>query len=219
MPGAYGTRLVERRPQMAGKKKRAKGKAKPKAAKGAVKKAAEAAPAGAKANGAAAPQGKPKEKVEQNGKERKKEKPKTDLAPLRKRAEEAKAGLDNARKEAEALRAKAKELEAAAKKAYAEAVGPYRDACRKAGAKCDLPGIKAPSTLPRARFLIERVKGGLKVTIKDRPKTEETIPDKTLNESIWRAAREYCQRHFGDEWTGGRARGLGLRFQAALADK
>ena len=34
-----------------------------------------------------------------------------------------------------------------------------------------------------------------------------------------RAAREYCQRHFGDEWTGGRARGLGLRFQAALAGK
>ena len=41
---------------------------------------------------------------------------------------------------------------------------------------------------------------------------------KTLNESIWRAAREYCARHF-DEWTGGRARGLGLRFQAALAGK
>jgi hypothetical protein len=64
----------------------------------------------------------------------------------------------------------------------------------------------------------ERVKGGLKVTIKDRPKTEETIPDKQLGESVWRAAREYCARHF-DEWTGGRARGLGLRFQAALAGK
>ena len=87
-----------------------------------------------------------------------------------------------------------------------------------AEAWCELPGIKAPSTLPRARFLIERVKGGLKVTIKDRPKTEETIPDKALNESIWRAAHEYCARHF-DEWTGGRARGLGLRFQAALAGK
>ena len=204
---------------MAGKKKRAK-KAKPKVAKGGKGSPGKAKPKAAKVkNGEAAPQGKPKEKAEPNGKGKAKEKPKTDLTPLRKKAEEGKAGLDKARKEADALRAKAKEMEAAAKKAYAEAVGPYRDACRKAGAKCELPGIKAPSTLPRARFLIERVKGGLKVTIKERPKTEETIPDKTLNESIWRAAREYCARHFGDEWTGGRARGLGLRFQAALAGK
>jgi hypothetical protein len=228
MPGAYGTRLAERRTQMAGKKKQGKGKALPKAAKGAVKKAAKSAAqgspgkakpkaAGAKANGAAAPQGKPKEKAEPNGKEKKK--PKTDLTPLREKAEEAKTGLDKARKEADVLRARAKELEATAKKAYAEAVTPYRDACRKAGAKCDLPGIKAPSTLPRARFLIERVKGGLKVAIKDKPKSEEVIPDKQLAESVWRAAREYCARHFGDEWTGGRARGLGLRFQAALAGK
>ncbi|MHC5057591.1 MAG: hypothetical protein ACYTKD_23190 [Planctomycetota bacterium] len=214
---------------MAGKKKQAKG-AKPKAVKGAVRKAAkstaqgspgkaaDAAPAGAKANGAATSQEKPKEKAKPNGKEKAKakEKAKTDLTPLRKKAEEAKAAFDKARKEAAALRAKAKETEAAAKKAYAEAVGPYRDACRKAGARCDLPAIKAPSTLPRARFLIKRVKGGLKVAVKDRPKTEETIPDKILNDSVWQAAREYCVRHF-DEWTGGRARGLGLRFQAALA--
>jgi hypothetical protein len=40
-----------------------------------------------------------------------------------------------------------------------------------------------------------------------------------LDKSIWRAARDYCARHFGTEWTGGRARGLGLRFQAALAGK
>jgi len=81
-------------------------------------------------------------------------------------------------------------VEATAKKAYAEAFAPYRDACRKAGVKCELPGIEAPSTLPRARFLIKRVKGGLKVTIKDRPKAEEIIADKTLNETIWRAAHE-----------------------------
>ncbi|MHC5058835.1 MAG: hypothetical protein ACYTKD_29620 [Planctomycetota bacterium] len=213
---------------MAGKKKQKKKGVKPKAAKGVVKKAAksaaqgspgkaaDAAPAGPKANGAAAPQGKPK--AEPNGKEKPAKKSQTDLAPLRKKAEEAKAAFDKAQKEAEALRAKAKEIETTAKKTYAEAVGPYREACRKAGAKCDLPGIKAPSTLPRARFLIERVKSGLKVTIKDRPKTEETIPDKALKDSVWRAAREYCARHF-DEWTGGRARGLGLRFQAALAGK
>jgi len=36
-------------------------------------------------------------------------------------------------------------------------------AAGRAGAKCDLPSIKAPPTLPRARFLVERVNGGLKV--------------------------------------------------------
>jgi len=79
--------------------------------------------------------------------------------------------------------------------------------------------MKAPSTLPRARFLIERAKDGLKVVIAGRPETEETLTAKHLAESVWRAAREYCARHFGDEVTGGRSRGLGLRFQAALAGK
>ena len=167
---------------MARKKKRAKG-AKPGAAKG-----SKGSPGKAKAAKKTAP-AEPEKKAQPNGKEQTKQKPKTDLTALRKKAEEAKAGLDKTRKEADALRAKAKELEAAAKKAYAEVFAPYRDACRKAGVKCELPGIKAPSTLPRARFLIERVKGGLKVTIKDRPKTEETIPDKTLADSVSRAAR------------------------------
>jgi len=40
-----------------------------------------------------------------------------------------------------------------------------------------------------------------------------------LAESVWRAARDYCARHFGNEVTGGRCRGLGLRFRAALASK
>ncbi len=192
---------------MAGKKKRAKGPAKPKAAKG-----GKASPA------KAGPKTQATKKDEKKGGESDK-KPKVDLAALKARAEEGKAGLDKTRKDADALREKAKAVEVAAKKAYAEALAPYRDACRKAGKKCDLPGIKAPSTLPRARFLIERVKGGLKVAIKDKPKSEEVIPDKKLKESIWRAARDYCARHFGKEWTGGRARGLGLRFQAALAGK
>ena len=82
----------------------------------------------------------------------------------------------------------------------------------------EVPGIKAPSTFPRARFLIERAKDGLKVAIAGRPDTEEKISAKQLSDSVWRAARDYCTRHFG-EWTGGRARGLGLRFQAALAGK
>ncbi len=190
---------------MAGKKKRAKGPAKPKAAKG-----GEASPA------KAGPKAQATKKEEKKGGERK---PEVDLSALKARAQEGKAALDKARKDADALRERATAVVAAAKKVYAEALAPYRDACRKAGKKCELPGIKAPSTLPRARFLIEKVKGGLKVAVKDRAKSEEVIPDKKLKESIWRAAREYCARQFGKEWTGGRARGLGLRFKAALADK
>ena len=188
---------------MPGKKKVSKKRANPKAAKGAAKKAAKHV--AQDSPGKAAPEGK--------------EAKDADMAGLRKKAEEAHAGLKKAGDEANALRAQAKGVEVAAKKAYAEALAPYRDACRKAGKKCELPGIKAPSTLPRARFLIEKVKGGLKVSVKDRAKSEEVIPDKKLKESIWRAARDYCARHFGKEWTGGRARGLGLRFQAALAGK
>ena len=82
-----------------------------------------------------------------------------------------------------------------------------------------LPEPLHPSTFPRARFLIERAKDGLNVAIAGRPETEEKISAKQLADSVWRAARDYCARHFGDEVTGGRCRGLGLRFRAALAEK
>ena len=52
-----------------------------------------------------------------------------------------------------------------------------------------------------------------------RPESEEAITDKRFKESVWRAARDYCASHFGEQWTRGRARGLGLRFRAALGGK
>jgi hypothetical protein len=61
---------------------------------------------------------------------------------------------------------------------------------RQTGARACLPrrdicsAVRAELGAAQAGFLIERVKGGLKVMIKDRPKTEKTVPDKTLNESI-----------------------------------
>jgi hypothetical protein len=166
----------------------------------------------------AAPESQPKAKPKKARKSRAAaaKGPSAELDALRSKAAEAKEALTIATNEASALRMQAMGVEAAAKRAYSEALAPYRAACRKSGQPCEFPGIKAPSTFPRARFLIERVKGGLKVVIKDRPKTEETIPDKQLAESIWRVAREYCTRHFGEQTTDGRARGLGLRLRSAL---
>jgi len=188
---------------MAGKKKRAKGVAKP---KGLPEKAkgAKASPAGAKTA---------------NGKEKPARKSQTDLAPLKAKAEEAKKNLTRAENEAAALRAQAKSTEAAAKKTYVQAVAPYRDACRKAGAKCEFAGIKAPPVAPRVRFLVETVKDGIKVAIKDKPDSEEVLSDKALGDSVWRAADEYCKRQFGETPIGAKARGLANRLRAALKAK
>jgi len=55
------------------------------------------------------------------------------------------------------------------------------------------------------------------VAIAGRPETEEEIAAKQLAGSVWRAARDYCTRHFGEETAEGRARGLWLRFRAMMA--
>ena len=198
---------------MAGKKKRAK-VARPKA-----KKAGKGAPGKAKAAKTASP-AKPKEEVKPNGKEQPKQKPKTDLAPLRKKAQEAQAVFDKVRNEAEALRAKAREVESKAKAAYAEAVAPYRAACRQAGVECEFAGGRGDCVTPPVRFLIEKVKGGIKVAIKDRPETEELLTDKALGESVNRAAYGYTDKHIGPkEKIGNKGGGLAVRLRAILGKK
>ena len=143
-----------------------------------------------------------------------------DIAALKTAATKAAAQMEEARSEAGALRANAQEVEVAAKKRYAEALAPYRDACRRAGAKCELGGIKAPPVAPRVRFLVERVKGGVRTSIKGRPETEEVVPDGQLKDSIGRAAKAYCERHLGGVDTqGAKFAGLGNRFRAVLAKK
>ena len=198
---------------MPGKKKRAK-KAKPKAAKG-----GKGSPGKAKAAKSASPAA-PKEKAQANGKEKPKEKPKTDLTPLKKKAEEGKATFEKARTEANALRAKAKDIESKAKQAYAQAVAPYRDACRKAGVECEFAGGRASNVTPAVRFLVERVKGGVKVMIKDKPKTEEVITDAALKESIGKAAFAYTDKFIGPrEAIGAKGAGLSNRLRTALKAK
>ena len=95
---------------------------------------------------------------------------------------------------------------------------PYREACRKAGTECEFAGAKAAPVAPRVRFLVERVKGGIKVAVKGRPETEETIPDAALKESVGKAADAYVTKFIGDRSVAGnKAAGLGQRFRIALA--
>ena len=142
------------------------------------------------------------------------------LDPLRTAATKAAAQMEQAKSKADELRAKAQEIESAAKKSYVEVLSPYREACRKAGVECELGGIKAPPVAPRVRFLVERVKGGVKTSIKGRPETEEVVPDAALKDSVGRAAKAYCERHLGGvETQGAKFAGLGNRFRAVLAKK
>ena len=175
-----------------------KGKAKPKAAK--------------------AESGDAPERETKKPKGRPKKAPPADLDALRAKAAEAKKTLDAATKEADGKRTKADEAEAAAKAVYVEALGPYREACRKAGVECELPGIKADAVAPRVRFLLERVRGGVKVAIKGRDDTEKTITDSDLRGSVGRAAKAYCERHLGSaETQGHKWAGLAGRLRGVLA--
>jgi hypothetical protein len=211
------------------KKKQAKKKvAKLNAAKGgkgspgdATAKTARSASPRPKATSEVAPaKSKPQEKAEPNKKETAKKKPKADLSPLRKKAEEAKATFEKAKTEADALRAKAKDIESKAKPVYIATVAPYRDACRKAGVTCEFIGGRADNVTPAVRFIVEKVKSGVKVMLKGKPETEQVIPFATLKESIGKAAVAYVEKFIGNSATVGNKQGsLGNRLRAVLAEK
>ena len=107
-----------------------------------------------------------KAKKESNAK---KEKPSIDLEPLKKKVLEAEGELAKAKNEADALRMQAKGVEEAAKKAYAEVLAPYREACRKVGAKCEFSGGHSASVSERVRFIVEKAEGGIRAMIEGRP--------------------------------------------------
>ena len=197
---------------MAAKKKQAKTKeGKSKAAKGGKKAPAPKAKVAPAKSGDGAPA-----KPQSKGKEKKT----VDREPLKAKVQEAKKALDKAYAEANALREKAKGVDAAAKKAYAEVLTPYREACRKAGVECKFVGGRATNVTPAVRFLVERVKGGVKVMIKDKPKPEEVITDAALKESIGKAAFAYTDKFIGPrETVGAKGAGLGNRLRAALKAK
>ena len=98
------------------------------------------------------------------------------------------------------------------------AVAPYRDACRKAGVECEFAGARAPNVAPAMRFLVEKVKGGVKVMIKGKPETEEVIPFKTLEQSIGKAALAYAEKHVGPRERWGNKQGtISNKLRAVLA--
>jgi hypothetical protein len=141
-----------------------------------------------------------------------------ELDALRAKAAEAKEALTVATNEASALRLQGMGIEAAAKKTYLEALGPYREACRKAGVECEFGGARAANKAPMVRFLVEKVSGGIKVAIKGRPETEEVISKKVLENSIGKAADAYVTRFIGDRSAAGnKSGGLANRFRAVLA--
>jgi hypothetical protein len=143
--------------------------------------------------------------------------PPPDLTELRKPVEVAKGKMEAAQTEAKALEDQAGEIRAKAKTAFQEALGPYREACRKAKVECEFGGTKAPPVAPRVRFLLEKVKEGIKVTIKGRPETEQVIPTATLKESVGKAALAYCETHLGSVNTqGAKHAGLGNRLRALM---
>ena len=148
---------------------------------------------------------------------RKRERP-SDLDALRAKAAEAHAAFETAQSDAAAQHALADEAVAAAKQSYARSLAPYRAACRMAGVACEFPRVKAAPVAPRVRFLVERVDGGVKVAIKGRDETAETIDDATLRQSIGRAAKAFCERTLGtsiDE-QGHKWAGLAGRIRNAL---
>jgi hypothetical protein len=195
------------------KKQAKKGKA-AKAAKGGKVSASKAKPA--EKVGKDIPASKPKAESKTKGNAKKP----VDLALLKAKVTEAKKELTKAENEASALRAQAKASETMAKKTYIKALAPYRDACRKAGVKCEFSGSRAQNVAPAVRFLVEKVKDGIKVAIKGKAKSEEVIPAAKLKDSIGRAAFEYCERKLGPESQYGKKwAGLSNRLRAAFKAK
>jgi len=143
-----------------------------------------------------------------------------DLAPLKAKVTEAKKELTRAENEGSALRAQARTTEAVAKQAYIKALAPYRDACRKAGVECEFAGGRAANKTPAVRFIVEKVKNGVKVVLKGKPETEQVIPFAALKKSIGKAAVAYVEKFIGDKTAVGNKQGsLGNRIRAVLAKK
>jgi hypothetical protein len=111
----------------------------------------------------------------------------------------------------------AKLLRATAKAAFRDAVGPYRDACRKAGVPCEFAAGRAENVSERVAFEVEKMGNGLKVVIRDRPETEEVIPLAKVRASIGKAAYAYTDKHLGPrEEVGNKGGSLANRLRSAL---
>jgi hypothetical protein len=143
-----------------------------------------------------------------------------DLESLRVTVEHASSRVETATTEASALRAQADNLVAEAKAAYRTALVPYREACRRAGVRCDFARTRTSNVSERVTFLVEKVAGGIKVTVKGRPETAETIPAAKLRVSIGKCAQHFCERWIGERSRVGNKQGtLSNRLRAVLKER
>ena len=170
--------------------------------------------------GKAAPAKKKTPKQKEKKAVKKEKAPAPNLDALRKPVEEAKAALTASEVEAQTLEGQAKEIRTQAKDVFRDTLAPYREACRKAGVECEFGGTRSPNVAKRVSFLVEKVKNGIRVMIKGRPKTDEVIPFKVLKESVNKAAYAYTDKHLGPrEEIGNKGGGLSNRLRAVLAEK
>jgi len=139
------------------------------------------------------------------------------LEALKGKAKDAQESLEEARAEAGKFQEQGKVLVDAAKEVYLTALEPYREACRQAGVECEFEGGRAQNKTAMVRFLVEKVEKGIKVTVKGKPDTEETIPFKALKESVSKEAYAYTDKHIGPKVEiGNKGGGLANRLKAAL---
>lgn len=142
-----------------------------------------------------------------------------DLDALRKPVEAAKVALVKVRAEAKEVTEKAESAVAQAKDAYMKVFAPYREACRKAGTKCEFDGGRSASVTEQVRFELERTERGIRVAIRGVPKSEETIPFGAFKQaSVSKVAYAYTDKHIGPkERVGNKGGGLSNRLRALLS--
>jgi hypothetical protein len=103
------------------------------------------------------------------------------------------AVYDEAKKQVE----QAVEMMSRAGHDYREALAPYREACRKAGVKCEFEGGRPEDVKPNLIFIVDKVEKGVRVMLKGKPGSEEVIPFAALKASVNRAAYAYTDKHLG----------------------
>jgi hypothetical protein len=143
-------------------------------------------------------------------------KPSANLDALRSAAETMQTALKDTEAKADTMRHEADTLVRNARGAFMAALAPYKTACKKSGVACEFKAKRSP-VAERVHFLVEKVDGGVKITIAGRPETEETIETKVLNKSIMKAASGYCEKNLGSKETvGAKYAGLYNRIRKVL---
>jgi len=140
-----------------------------------------------------------------------------ELNALRKPVEEAKGKLEKVQAEAKALAEKANGQVLEAKDAYRAVLALYREACHRAGVECEFEGGRSANVSEKVSFTVEKTDKGVRVAVKGKPNTAETIPFVALKESVNREAYKYVEAHIGPrEKVGNKGGSLSNRLRAVL---